>query len=124
MSAIRTAARPEPSAVLTKATLRAAEALGLTLAELARIIGISAASASRLGRTRNIDPRTKEGELAALFLRLYRSVDSLLGGNVGAAKAWFQAKNEHLGATPADLVQRVEGLARVVAYLDAMRAKS
>jgi len=124
IAAPRPAERPDPAGVLTKAALRAADLLGLTRAELSRILGVSAASASRLGRSRSVDPESKEGELALLFLRTYRSLDSLFGGDRAASKAWLGAENDHLGGVPAELMQRVEGLVRVASYLDAMRAKS
>ncbi|HEX7019956.1 MAG TPA: antitoxin Xre-like helix-turn-helix domain-containing protein, partial [Gemmatimonadaceae bacterium] len=71
-SAVRTA--PDPGAVLTKAVLRAATLLGLRQRELAAVIGSSEASVSRLQAGRTLDPGSKEGELALLFLRAYRSL--------------------------------------------------
>ena len=65
----------------------------------------------------------KQWELAALLVRLYRSLDTLVGGSDDKARAWFRAHNTHLGATPATRVCRVEGLVGVVNYLDAMRGK-
>jgi Protein of unknown function (DUF2384) len=124
---MRTAANPRPAtqaAVLTKAALRAAALLGLKDAELARVIGVSAASLSRLHRDRTIAPSTKEGELAVLFVRMYRSLDAVLSGQEKPIRAWFQAENHHLGGVPARLVQTVPGLVHVLQYLDAMRAKN
>lgn len=116
---------PSPSApaVLTRAVLRAAERLGLRNRELALILGASEASISRLRGGRLIDPAGKEGELALLFLRLYRSLDTLVGGSPEAARAWLAAPNDHLGGIPAERIRRVEGLVDVVQYLDAMRGK-
>ncbi len=110
--------------VLTKAVVRAARSLGLSQRTLASVVGISESSASRLHRGRLIDPETKEGELAVLFLRVYRSLDALLGGNEPEAKKWMHADNRHLHGVPAELVCGVAGLARVADYLDAMRGKS
>jgi uncharacterized protein (DUF2384 family) len=123
MEALR---RPAPAAasVLTKATLRTAERLALPQRVLARILGVSAASQSRLGRTRTIDPESKEGELAILFVRLYRGLDSLVGGDDDKARAWLGAPNAHLDGVPLELVQSVEGLVRAIEYVDAMRAKN
>jgi DNA-directed RNA polymerase specialized sigma24 family protein len=112
---------PEASAVLTRATLRASDRLGVSQRELASVLGVSAASLSRLGRTRSIDPDSKEGELALLFVRIFRSLDSLTGGDDAAARAWLHAANTHLGGTPAELIVTVPGLVHVVEYLDAMR---
>ncbi len=119
--------RPTPdtrsAAVLTKATLRAAECLELPHKSLAKILGVSEASLSRTGRGRSIATDGKEGELALLFVRLFRSLDSLVGGSESAAQKWLRADNDHLGGVPAEMVERVDGLVHVVEYLDAMRGK-
>ena len=76
----RPQAEPAPDAVLTKALLRAADLLGLSSRVLARILGVSEASVSRLASgARTIDPASKEGELALLLVRVYRSLDALVG---------------------------------------------
>lgn len=110
--------------VLTKALLRAARVLGLSQRDLAAVVGTSESSASRMNRGRLVDPSSKEGELSRLFLRVFRSLDALLGGNDAEARAWLHAHNHHLGDTPALLLHRVTGLVRVADYLDAMRGKS
>lgn len=114
---------PTPGAVLTKATLRAAGLLGLSSAELAAVLGVSAASVSRLGRGREIPATGAEAQLALLFVRMYRSLDALLG-STEPCRAWLHAANTHLGRPPAELIQTVEGLVHVTEYLDAMRGKS
>lgn len=118
-----TARVPEPGAVLAKATLRAAEALELTDAQLARVIGVSGPSVSRLrSSARRIDPGGKEGELAVTFLRMYRSLSALLG-DAASCRAWFHSENTHLRGVPAERVRTAEGLVDVTRYLDAMRGK-
>jgi hypothetical protein len=115
-------AAPQADLVLTRAVLRAAEALGLTQRDLAPVLGVSAATVSRLPR-RPLDPRSKEGELAILFVRLFRSLDALLGGSAEACRRWFHAANAHVGGVPAEMVGSVTGLVHVIEYLDAMRGK-
>lgn len=115
--------RLEPAAVLTKAALAAAARLDLRGRHLAAIIGTSEASISRLRSGRVLDPGQKEGELALLFLRLYRSLDALVGGDDAKARAWLHADNNHLGGVPADRIRTVEGLVDVIQYLDAMRGR-
>jgi hypothetical protein len=113
-----------PAAVLTKATLRAARLLGLTDAALGEVLGVSGASVSRLGGgRRTIGPANKEGQLAILFLRMFRSLDALLG-DAASGRGWLHAENSHLGGVPADLIRSVEGLVHVAQYLDAMRGKN
>ena len=116
------AARLDESVVLSKAFLRAAERLGLSQKDQSEILGVSAASLSRLARGgREIDADSKEGELAVLFVRLYRSLDALTGGDEAKSRAWLDAANDHLGGTPSELIRSVQGLVQVVEYLDAMR---
>lgn len=116
-------ATADPLVVLTKATLRAAEQLGLSNAELAQVIGVSGATASRLkSGDRAIDPNTKEGELALMLIRLFRSLDPLIGGNDGKRKNWMGSYNKALLGNPNQLIRKVDGLVRTVAYLDGMRA--
>ena len=119
----RRAAQPEPGPVLAKAALAAAERLGLRNRHLAAVIGSSEASVSRLQNGRGLDPETKEGELALMFVRLYRSLDALVGGDDVKARAWLTAMNDHLGGIPAERIRTVEGLVDVVQYLDAMRGR-
>ena len=114
---------PAPQAVLGKALFRAAGLLDLNNAALARILGVSEASVSRLASgARSIDPKSKEGELALLLIRVYRSLDALVGTDAAQRKAWLHSHNRALNGTPADLIQSAAGLVAVVGYLDAMRA--
>jgi len=120
---LHASAKPEPAPVLAKAAINAAFRLGLRNKRLAEIIGTSEASVSRLRSGRGLDPKTKEGELALLFLRLYRSLDALVGGDDVKARSWLHAANDHVGGIPAERIRSVEGLVDVVQYLDAMRGR-
>lgn len=123
MRARVTPTKPQASAVLTKAALNAASRLGVSSGHFAAVIGVSAASVSRMNSAeRGIDPETKEGELALNFLRMYRSLSALLG-DTESCKAWLHSENVHLGGVPAELIRRIEGLVHVTEYLDAMRGK-
>jgi len=115
---------PSPEGVLTKAVLRASALLGLTQKELAAILGTSEASVSRMHAGRYaLDPsREKEWELARLLVRLFRSLDALWGHGE-EARAWLAAPNLALAAPPRELLGSIEGLVRVVDYLDAARGK-
>lgn len=113
---------PTAPVVLSKALDRAADTLGFTDREIAGVLGVSPSSVSRLFHgTRAIDPQSKEGELALLFLRVFRSLDGLLGGDRDQSRRWLRAHNHHLAGVPADLLQTAQGLVRVADYLDALR---
>jgi len=119
----RTAAGPEAGAVLAKAALAAAGRLAVTNRELGRILGTSEASISRLSRGRPLRPDSGEAEMAGLFVRLFRSLDALTGGDQARSRSWYRAYNRHLDGVPAERAQTVEGLVDVLRYLDAMRGK-
>lgn len=124
MISARTAPKPDESAVLSKAFLRASDKLGLSQKDQAQILGLSAASLSRLARgERSIDVNDKEGELALLLVRLYRSLDALTGGDESKSRDWLSAENHHLGGKPSQLIRSIQGLVHVVEYLDAMRGR-
>ncbi len=116
---------PNPAQVLAKATARASELLGLSGAALARVIGLNEPTVSRLLHgQRGLNPRSKEGELAALLVRVYRSLDALVGNSAAQRLAWMNSHHHELGGVPRDLVQTAQGLVSTLAYLDGMRAPS
>ena len=122
-TAASAASSPDAGATLAKAVVRAARALGLRNADVARIVGTSEASVSRMSRGRPVDPQSKEGELALLFLRLFRSLHAIVGGSEVQASAWLHSHNTHVGGVPAERIHSVQGLLDVVRYLDAMRGR-
>ena len=114
---------PSEASVLTKAALRAAEQLGMTNKALANVIGVSEATVSRMrsgGFT--LQPAHKSFELAILFVRFYRSLDAIVGGDHAVASAWLKNRNTALDSVPLTLIQTVSGLMNAIHYLDARRA--
>ncbi|MCP5265595.1 MAG: XRE family transcriptional regulator [Burkholderiaceae bacterium] len=115
------ATTPDAAAVLSKAVPRAAERLGITRAHLATILGVSPATVTRLFRgSYQLDPHRKEWEFGLLFVRLFRSLDSIVGDEP-TARRWLASENHALNARPIELIGQTEGLVRVVQYLDASR---
>jgi len=111
------------SATVTKATLRAAARLEVTAKCLAKIIGVSEPTVSRMKKGEfALEPGTKSFELAVLFIRLFRSLDAIVGGDETVARAWLKNENTALGGRPLDKLLTVAGLSDVIAYLDARRA--
>lgn len=114
---------PKADAVVTRATLRAAVRLGLPNRVLARVIGVSEATVSRMGTGAYVlKPTDKSFDLALIFVRLFRSLDAITGGDEQVARAWLRNGNTVLGGVPASLIETVSGLVNVVGYLDARRA--
>jgi hypothetical protein len=114
---------PTDAAVLSKAVARAAELWNLTNETLGDIIGVSASTASRLRAGMwQLERGTKPFELAQFLVRLFRSVDSLLGSDDEAAISWLSARNLDLDDKPIDLIKTVKGLTEVANYVDDFRA--
>jgi transcriptional regulator with XRE-family HTH domain len=113
----------ERARVITMAVLRAAEALGLTGKELSRVLGVSEPSVTRMRRgDYRIDEQSKTFELAALFVRFFRSLDAITAGDAEAARRWLRNENLALGGIPAAKIQSIAGLTHGLAYLDSRRA--
>ena len=109
---------------MTKAVVRAARLLKFNQLLVARILGVSAPTASRMvsGSYVLSRDRPKEWEFGLLLVRLFRSLDAILGSGQ-KAQAWLASQNLALGARPIDLIESAEGLVRVLHYLDAHRGR-
>ncbi|RLK44942.1 antitoxin Xre/MbcA/ParS toxin-binding domain-containing protein [Cupriavidus plantarum] len=117
------AGTPDPGTTLTKAVMRAAAFLGISQAVIASVLGISTASVSRMASGGYIlDAHRKEWEFGVLFVRLFRSLDAILGHDE-QARLWLTHDNLALGGKPLELIRTTEGLVRVVHYLDATRGR-
>jgi len=112
------------AAALRKTTLRAAHKLGLKNRTLASVIGLSEATISGIGKGDYVvAPGNKAFELSVLFVRLFRSLDAIVGGDEQVARAWLNNQNDALRAVPINLIQTVGGLVNAVQYLDTRRAR-
>jgi uncharacterized protein (DUF2384 family) len=115
--------RSAQGAVLTNAVLRAADKLDVRQAALAAILGVSEATVSRMKKGDYIlQADSKAFELAVLFVRLFRSLDQMVGGDEAVARAWLANPNLALDAKPTEKIRTVPGLMDVIAYLDARKS--
>ena len=110
--------------VLTRAVVNTANYLDLPKGRLAHILGVSSATVTRLyANSYQLSPDKKEWDFAVLLVRLFRSLDSIVGGAADDAKKWLASENKAFaGKKPVELIESTEGLVRVVNYLDACRA--
>jgi len=105
--------------VLAEAFSNAGRLLGFSQVELGEVIGKDRSAVSR-GR---IDPGSKSGELALLFIRCYRALFALAGGDPAQMRHWMRSPNHGTGGIPAEQVKQIPGLVAVLQYLDATRGK-
>ena len=109
----------DQASVLAEVFVNAGKQLGLTQSDLGAIIGKDRTAVSR-GR---IDPASKDGELALLFIRCYRALFVLVGDAQEHMRHWMHTENLHTGGVPAQQIKSVQGLVRVLEYLDGIRGK-
>ncbi len=109
----------DKASVLGEALINAGKNLGMSQADLSGIIGKDRSAISR-GR---IDADSKAGELALLFIRCYRALYVLVGGDHQQMQHWMHTENLHTGGVPVEQAKTVQGLVTVLEYLDAMRGK-
>lgn len=110
--------------VLSRAVGRVAACWKLTNEQLGAILGLSPATASRLrSGGYELDRSTKAFELGQYLVRLFRSLDALMGSDDRASISWLKAANLDLGGRPIDLIRTISGLNEVTGYVDDYRAR-
>ncbi len=103
--------------LVAEACGRSAQILGLSRQELGTVVGKHPTSIDHS----DLDPQTKEGELALLLLEVHRSLHILCGGDQSLVRHWIEQPNRHLNdQSPRLLLARIEGLNRVAGYLEAL----
>lgn len=108
----------DSSHILSIAVTRSAECLGISRTLLAKVLGLSPATLIRLySGEYTLGERSKEWEFALLFVRVFCSLDSIVGDEVTVRK-WMNSENRALNGKPIDLICETEGLVRVINYLN------
>ncbi len=118
---LQSAAQLTPGQIAAKAVFNAARELGLTQRDLARSIGLSEPSISRM-KGGGYTLEGKPLELALCIIRIFRALDAIAGGEAAVVRGWIANENSDLGAVPKDLIATATGLVDVMNYLDAARA--
>ncbi|MHB8697664.1 MAG: antitoxin Xre-like helix-turn-helix domain-containing protein [Sulfuricaulis sp.] len=115
---------PDRAAVLAKAVMKVASILDLKKGVLGKVLGLSPASVSRLyaGEYR-FNEGSKEWELAALLVRLYRGLDAIMASDETALRAWLKNPNSDLEAVPIERITTITGLVDTLEHVDAYRAR-
>ncbi|MFK8020188.1 MAG: antitoxin Xre/MbcA/ParS toxin-binding domain-containing protein [Pseudomonadales bacterium] len=111
--------------VLAKALYRAQVAMGVENQQMADILGVNRTTLARVYQTENIDPEQNAGRLAAIVLRVYRSVHTLMGGDTKNIQHWLNTPNHAFAdQIPLQVMKSVDGLVSVAQYCDAMRGRA
>jgi len=111
-----------PNLVLFKAFNNACSELSISRDQAGKVLGVDKATLSR-NKNKGFDPNSKTGELCLHFVRVYRSLYAISGGDNNFMRHWLSSHNTALGDSPLNLIFTIVGLIRVNEYLDAMRGK-
>jgi uncharacterized protein (DUF2384 family) len=110
--------------LVTHAFVEAGRELGFTLAQMASVIGVSESTMKNYSRGAATIGSAKDQELSLGFIRVYRALFAILGGNREQIRHWMKTPNRHLNnQVPTDLAGNYQGLAELNVYLDAMRGR-
>lgn len=91
--------------VVTKAVFRASDNLGLRQEEIARILGLSRMTISRMKKGESLlKGKSKEFELAVLLIQLCHSLDIITGGDDKVSASWIRNPNTTLNEVPLELM--------------------
>lgn len=119
MIAEQTKDKEKISEVVSKAVIRAADDLGLNGCQLARTIGLSEATVSRIrAGTCAIKYKTKAFEMAMLVIRIQRALAQILADDQKAIQTWMASENKELNAAPVKKIGEVCGLVSVLSYVE------
>lgn len=119
-----TSKQNSPSRIVSTGLLQAASDLELSGKELGNIVGLSEATVSRLRNGKwTLQKDTKSYEIAMVFLHVHQRLKSVMGGNIDRMKDWLHARNEDLGSSPLTLLNKLQGLFRVLFYLQHLPAQ-
>ena len=114
----------EENRVLTAAVSRISTCWKLTNEQLAAVLGISPATASRLrSGVFELDRSSKAFELGQCLVRLFRGLDALMGSDDQASMSWLRSPNLDLDGRPIDLIRSIRGLDTVTNYVDDHRSQ-
>ena len=113
----------EQKVVLAKALLNAADQLGLKQSQLAAILGVHRTAISRLKSKPELEPSTKQGELALLLIRVSRDLYALTNGDEEWMRHFLNSPNRVTGGVPIVQMERIQGLVSVLNLIDGLRGK-
>ena len=109
--------------VLAKAFFNTGKQFNFTQTQLATILGISEQTINRFGTQFGIDPTSKQGEIALLFINLFSALYDLTGGDSDWVQHFLKSKNRVTGGVPMEQIETVHGLVSVLQFVEAIRCR-
>ena len=89
--------------ILRKASLRAAQFLGLDTSQVAQL---------------KTETQLESEEVELLLVKTYRSLHGIMSGHEAEMRVWMTSENSHLKGIPEQLIMSAGGLNDVACYLE------
>ena len=70
-----------------------------------------------------LDPTSKQGELALTLIHITISLDALTGGDTAWMQQFMKSPNKLIGGIPIEQIHNPQGLASVLELVEGLRAK-
>lgn len=101
--------------LLAKAVLNTAKKLSLDIDQLTRVLGIDNTPTLQLTA---LDPDSKQGERAIIWIRIFRLLYELNGGDMQWIRLYMNSQNHLTGGIPLQQIQQENGLIKVLESLE------
>ena len=70
-----------------------------------------------------LDPTSKQGELALTLIHITISLDALTGGNTAWMQHFMKSPNKLIGGIPIEYIHNHQGLASILQLVEGLRVK-
>ena len=111
------------SKVLTKASWKAAELLGLKPEQFVRILHLECLDMNLSEATLMFDPNSKQGEIALILIRIYKALYHLNGGDIKWMHHFLNSPNLLTGGIPIEQLESMSGLLSVLNTVESLQHK-
>ena len=111
------------SKVLTKASWKAAELLGLKPEQFVRILHLECLDMNLSEATLMFDPNSKQGEIALILIRIYKALYHLNGGDIKWMHHFLNSPNLLTGGIPIEQLESMSGLLSVLNTVESLQYK-
>jgi len=109
------------SKVLTKASWKAAELLGLKSEQFVRILHLECLDMKLSEATLMFDPNSKQGEIALILIRIYKALYNLNGSDIEWMHHFLNSPNLLTGGIPIEQLESMNGLLSVLNTVESLQ---
>lgn len=111
------------SKVLTKASWKAAELLGLKPEQFVRILHLECLDMNLSEASLMFDSNSKQGEIALILIRIYKALYHLNGGDIKWMHHFLNSPNLLTGGIPMAQLESMSGLLSVLNTVESLQHK-